>query len=283
MFKSITAKILFTLFALIFVSNCATNPFTGKRTMALMPNNQILPMAFQQYEQVKDQSKIVSNTPNAQLVERIGNEIATAAVKWLDANGFENYTENYQWEFILIDEPTVNAWAMPGGKIAFYTGILPIAKNENGLAAIMGHEVAHALANHGQQRMSAGAIQQTLGMVGGAIFSEDQQQQETFNLAYGLGSQYLGMMPFSRKHETEADEIGSKLMAIAGYNPDEAPNLWVRMGEASGGSSPPEFLSTHPSTENRTENLRRMSSIAKQEAKKFGVTSFKPNTPIPLD
>lgn len=283
MFKSVSAKILLTLFVFIFVSNCATNPFTGKRTMAFMPNNQILPMAFQQYEEVKDQSNVVKNTPNAALVERIGNEIAVAAVKWLDANGFENYTENYEWEFILIDEPTVNAWAMPGGKIAFYTGILPIAENENGLAAIMGHEVAHALANHGQQRMSASAVQQTLGVVGGAIFSEDQQQQETFNLAYGLGSQYLGMMPFSRKHETEADEIGSKLMAIAGYNPDEAPNLWVRMGKASGGSAPPEFLSTHPSTENRTENLKRMSSIAKEEAKKFGVTTFKPNKPISVE
>lgn len=283
MLKSVSAKVFLTFFMFMLVSNCATNPFTGKRTMALMPNNQILPMAFQQYEEVKQQSNVVKNTPNSDMIERIGNDIAAAAVKWLDANGYENYTENYKWEFILIDDPTVNAWAMPGGKIAFYSGILPIAKNENGLAAIMGHEVAHALANHGQQRMSAGAIQQSLGVVGSAIFSEDQQQQEYFNLAYGLGSQYLGMMPFSRKHETEADEIGSKLMAIAGYDPDEASKLWLRMGQASGGSSPPEFLSTHPSPENRSENLNRMSEIAKKEAKKFGVTTFKPNIAIPLE
>lgn len=281
MTKSVSLKVIFSIVLLLMVSNCATNPFTGKKTMAFVPDSQILPMAFQQYAQVKEQSKIVKNTPNSQLVERVGNEIRVAAIKWLDANGFKNYTDDYQWEFILIDEPTVNAWAMPGGKVAFYTGILPIAKNENGLAAIMGHEIAHALANHGQQRMSAGAAQQTLGMVGSAIFSEDVQQQEYFNLAYGLGSQYLGMLPFSRKHETEADEIGSKLMAIAGYNPDEAAELWIRMGQ-NAGAAPPEFLSTHPSTENRTENLRRMSAISKEEAKKFGVTEFKPNRPIPL-
>lgn len=283
MFKTVSTKVIFTFIVLFLVSNCATNPFTGKKTMAFIPNNQILPMAFQQYSEVKEQSQVEKNTANAQMLERIGNEIANAAVKWLDANGYKNYTDNYKWEFILIDEPTVNAWAMPGGKVAFYTGILPIAQNENGIAAIMGHEVAHALANHGQQRMSAGAAQQTLGMVGGAIFSEDQQQQEYFNLAYGLGSQYLGMLPFSRKHETEADEIGSKLMAIAGYDPDEASELWKRMGQASGGAAPPEFLSTHPSTDNRVENLQRMSSIAKAEAKKFGVTSFQQNVPLNLD
>ncbi|WP_188405943.1 M48 family metallopeptidase [Psychroflexus salis] len=280
MFKTSQAKIILSVFVFIFVSNCATNPFTGNKTMAIVPNNQILPMSFQQYEQVKEQSTIITETPRAEMIKRIGNEIAQAAEQWLDANGYKNYTDNYKWEFVLIDENTVNAWAMPGGKVAFYTGILPVAANENGIATIMGHEVAHALANHGQQRMSASTLQQSLGVVGGAIFSEDQQQQEYFNLAYGLGSQYLGMLPFSRKHETEADEIGLKLMAIAGYDPDEGSELWKRMDQASGGNKPPEFLSTHPSTENRIENLNRMSSLAKEEAKKFGVTKFKPNTPI---
>jgi predicted Zn-dependent protease len=163
--------------------------------------------------------------------------------------------------------------------VAFYTGILPIAANENGIATIMGHEVVHALANHGQQRMSAATVQQSLGMVGSAIFSEDQQQQEYFNLAYGLGSQYLGMLPFSRKHETEADEIGLQIMAIAGYNPEEGAELWKRMDKASG-VKPPEFLSTHPSTENRIENLNKMVSVAKKEAEKFGVTTFKSNVPV---
>lgn len=280
MYKSFSFKVILTFFILILVSNCATNPFTGKKTMAFVPDNQILPMAFQQYSQVKEQSTVLTNTQNAKMIERIGNDITAAAIKWLDANGYKNYTDNYQWEYILIDEQTVNAWAMPGGKVAFYTGILPIAQNENGIAAIMGHEVVHALANHGQQRMSAGMAQQTVGMIGGVLLSENQQQAETFNLAYGLGSQYLGMLPFSRKHETEADEIGAKLMAIAGYNPDEAAELWIRMGQASGGNQPPEFLSTHPSTENRVANLRAIAETAKKEAKKFGVTEFKPNIPI---
>lgn len=280
MFKAVSSKVLLTFFLLLLVSNCATNPFTGKKTMAFVPNNQILPMAFQQYEQVKEQSKLITNTANSAMITRIGNEIAAAAEKWLDANGYENYTQNYKWEFSLIDEDVVNAWAMPGGKVAFYTGILPVAQNENGIATIMGHEVAHALANHGQQRMSAGALQQGLGMVGGVLLSENQQNQEYFNLAYGLGSQYLGMLPFSRSHETEADEIGLKLMAIAGYNPDEGSELWKRMDQASGGNKPPEFLSTHPSTENRIQNLNRMASIAKAEAKKFGVTTFKANVPL---
>ena len=185
MFKSYSFKTVMTVFIVFMLVNCATNPFTGNKTMAFVPNNQILPMAFQQYEQVKENSSIVKGTPRAEMIKRIGNEIAVAAEKWLDANGYKGYTDNYKWEFILIDENTVNAWAMPGGKVAFYTGILPIAENENGIATIMGHEIAHALANHGQQRMSAGAVQQGLGMVGGAIFSEDQQNQEYFNLAYG--------------------------------------------------------------------------------------------------
>lgn len=282
MFKSFSLKIIVTMVLLLSITNCATNPFTGKKTMAFLPDNQILPMAFQQYADVKEQSKVLKSTENAAMIERIGNELSAAAIKWLDANGYKNYTDNYRWEFILIDDPTVNAWAMPGGKVAFYTGILPIAQNENGIAAIMGHEIVHALANHGQQRMSAGMAQQTLGVIGGVLLSENQQQVETFNLAYGLGSQYLGMLPFSRKHETEADEIGAKLMAIAGYNPEEAAELWIRMGQASGGNQPPEFLSTHPSTENRVANLRAIAESAKQEAKKFGVTEFKPNIPIPL-
>jgi predicted Zn-dependent protease len=279
MFRSITSKLTLTFVVLILVSNCATNPFTGKKTMAIVPNNQILPMAFQQYAQVKEESNVVKSTTNAQMIQRIGNDISNAATKWLNANGYENYTDDYRWEFILIQDDVVNAWAMPGGKVAFYTGILPIAANENGIATIMGHEVVHALANHGQQRMSAATVQQSLGMVGSAIFSEDQQQQEYFNLAYGLGSQYLGMLPFSRKHETEADEIGLQIMAIAGYNPEEGAELWKRMDKASG-VKPPEFLSTHPSTENRIENLNKMVSVAKKEAEKFGVTTFKSNVPV---
>ena len=163
---------------------------------------------------------------------------------------------------------------MPGGKVAFYTGILPVAKNETGVAVIMGHEVAHALANHGQQRMSAGQLQQIVGAAGMMAIGDDQESQQLFATAYGLGTQVGVMLPFSRKHETEADRIGIKLMAIAGYNPEEAPELWQRMKEESGGGGPPQFLSTHPSSEERIQNLKSLVDDAKKEAAKFGVTSF---------
>jgi len=163
---------------------------------------------------------------------------------------------------------------MPGGKIAFYTGILPIAENETAIAAIMGHEVAHALANHGQQRMSAAYIQQGIALAGNVLI-EDNQTRDIFNQSYGIGTQVGVMLPFSRSHETEADKIGLILMAVAGYNPEEAANLWRRMDANSGGQAPPEFLSTHPANASRIENLTNLVPQAKSEAKKFGVSEFR--------
>ena len=209
------------------------------------------------------------------MITRVGQRIAIAAERWLTANGQPGYLNDYKWEYNLVQDDAVNAWCMPGGKIVFYTGILPVAQNETAIAAIMGHEVAHALANHGQQRMSAGMVQQ-LGAVAGNVLIQDEQKAALFNQAYGVGSQVGVMLPFSRSHETEADRIGLYLMAIAGYNPDEAAQLWVRMGQASGGQAPPEFLSTHPSNQTRINNLKQLAPNAKAEAKKFGVTQFRP-------
>lgn len=265
----------YTSFLILFIlMGCGTNPFTGKSTLALVPNSQIIPMSFQQYNQVLEESKVIKDGDQAQMIQRVGLKIANASERWLAKNGYPNYTDDYKWEFNLIEDDQVNAWAMPGGKIAFYTGILPIAKNEAGVAAIMGHEVAHALANHGQQRMSAGQLQQVVGTAGSLALGQDQQTQQIFATAFGLGSQIGVMLPFSRKHETEADEIGIKLMAIAGYNPEEAHKLWQRMKEKSGGGGPPEFMSTHPSNDSRIQNLKNLIGEAKKEAAKFGVTSF---------
>jgi len=155
-----------------------------------------------------------------------------------------------------------------------YSGILPIAKGETGLAAIMGHEVAHALANHGQQRMSAAYVQQGVAIAGN-IAIKDEQSRNAFNQYYGIGSQVGVMLPFSRSHETEADKIGLYIMAIAGYNPDEAAELWKRMSAGSSGQAPPELLSTHPSNDSRIANLTSLAPEAKKEASKFGVTTFK--------
>lgn len=261
----------------LFIVSCATNPFTGKKTMAFVSNDQLFPASFAQYNQVLSENKVLTGTKDSEMITRVGQRIAVAAERWLNANGYQGYLEDYKWEYKLIESEQVNAWCMPGGKIAFYTGILPIAQNETGVAAIMGHEVAHALANHGQQRMSSGILQQAGGVaVAVASGNETPEKQQMWMQAYGLASTVGGVLPFSRSHETEADKIGLYLMAIAGYNPDEAAELWKRMKANSGGQAPPEFLSTHPSNDTRIANLLELSPKAKAEAQKYGVTSFRP-------
>ena len=253
---------------------CSTNPFTGKQTLALVPNSQILPMAFQQYQEFLSEHKVVNNTANAQMVKSVGQKIAAAAERYLNANGYAGYLADYRWEYNLVESPDINAWCMPGGKIVVYTGILPITKNEAGLAAVMGHEVAHALANHGQQRMSAGQLQQLGAVAGNIALANNPENQNLFNTAYGVGTSVGVMLPFSRSHETEADHIGLILMAIAGYEPSAAAELWQRM-QAQEQGTPPEFLSTHPSSSTRIQNIQAWAPQARAEAKKFGVTSFK--------
>jgi len=269
-------KYIALLGASVLMVACSTNPFTGKKTLALVPNSQIFPSAFAQYNKVMQESKLEKGTSDAQMITRVGQKIAKAAERWLNANGKAGYLKDYRWEYNLIKSDQLNAWAMPGGKIAFYTGILPVAKTETGVAAIMGHEVVHAIANHGQQRMSAGQVQQIAGVAGAvAVSGKSQATQQIFAQAFGLGSQLGIMLPFSRSHETEADKIGLTLMAIAGYDPSEAANLWRRMKAKSGGQAPPEFMSTHPSNDTRIANLTRWAPEAKVTARKFGVTSFK--------
>ncbi|WP_340066685.1 M48 family metallopeptidase [Ascidiimonas aurantiaca] len=268
-------RTVFFFSVFFFVFSCKTNPFTQRSTLNFYSNTQIFPMAFQQYDQVLTESEVVTGTSQATMVKNVGERIASAAERWLTANGHPGYLKDYRWEYTLIKSDQVNAWAMPGGKIAVYTGILPITQTETGLAVVLGHEVAHALADHGAQRMSAGTLQQLGAVAGNIALSKDEQDQQLFNVAYGLGSNVLGMLPFSRSHENEADAIGIQLMAIAGYDPYEASELWKRMKEKSGGQAPPEFLSTHPSNDTRIQNLKRLAPKAVEEAKKFGVTSFR--------
>lgn len=253
---------------------CAQNPFTGKKTLALVPNSQILPMAFQQYDEFLSENKVVKGTSDARMITNVGQKISSAAERYLTANGYAGYLKDYSWEYNLVQDDAVNAWCMPGGKIVFYTGILPITQNEAGVAAVMGHEVAHALANHGQQRMSAGQLQQLGAVAGNIALSSDPKNQSIFNQAYGIGSQVGIMLPFSRSHETEADQIGLTLMAIAGYDPIVAAQLWERMKQQAGGA-PPEFLSTHPSSDTRIRNITSWAPGAKAEARKYGVTTFR--------
>ncbi len=267
------SKILSVVTIILFIFSCATNPFTGKSTLALVPNSEILPSAFQQYGQFLSENKVISGTSDAKRVENVGTKIKVAAERWLNANGKTGYLDGYAWEYKLVESKDVNAWCMPGGKIVVYSGILPITKDDAGLATVLGHEVSHALSNHGQQRMSAGILQQ-LGGAAVAIGTggKSAETQQIAMTAYGAATQYGGMLPFSRNHESEADQIGLLLMAIAGYNPDQAVTFWTRMASNPGaGNKPPEFMSTHPSDETRIANIKALIPQVKVEAAKFGV------------
>jgi predicted Zn-dependent protease len=253
----------------IFIA-CVTNPLTGKSTMAFVDNSQLFPSSFQQYQEFLGASTVVSGTAEARLVEKVGIRIRQAAEKWINAERAGDYLRDYQWEYRLVQDDQVNAWCMPGGKIVVYTGILPVTATEAGLATVMGHEVAHALLNHSQQRMSAGILQQ-IGAAGLSVLTTDRSA-ETQALAmtvYGAGSEVFGTLPFSRGHESEADHIGLILMAIAGYDPDESVPFWERMSGAGGGGIP-QFLSTHPSHETRIKDLRGWIPEARAKAMEFG-------------
>jgi len=266
------SKIAFLIGILALIISCATNPFTGKKTLNFVSNSELFPSSFQQYGTFIKENKVITGTADAKRVESVGVKIKAAAERWLTANGQAAYLKDYQWEYRLIDSKEVNAWCMPGGKIVVYSGILPITKDEAGLATVMGHEVSHALANHGAQRMSAAQLQQ-IGAIGVAVATGNQSadKQQMWQQYYGIGSQVGVMLPFSRSHESEADKIGLTLMAIAGYNPEQAIAFWERMAANSGGNNSPEFLSTHPADATRIANLKKLVPEARAEALKYGV------------
>jgi predicted Zn-dependent protease len=263
---------LLGIFALGLFFSCATNPFTGKKNLNFVSNSQLFPSSFQQYGTFLKENKVLVGTTDSRRVENVGIKIRSAAERWLKAKGLAEYLNGYQWEYKLIENKEVNAWCLPGGKIVVYSGILPVTRDDAGLATVMGHEVSHALANHGAQRMSAAQLQQ-FGALGVAVATggKSAENQQIWQQAYGLTTQYGGMLPFSRSHETEADKIGLTLMAIAGFDPELAISFWERMAASSNGNKPPEFLSTHPADATRIANLRKLIPEAKAEALKFGV------------
>lgn len=268
--KKHSALVAILTFGLLL--SCATNPITGKKNLNFVSNSELFPSSFQQYGTFLKENKVISGTADAKSVETVGMKIKAAAEKYLISIGQPEYLKDYRWEYKLVESKDVNAWCMPGGKIVVYSGILPITKDEAGLATVMGHEVSHALANHGAQRMSAAQLQQ-IGAVGVSLATGNQTEdkQKMWQQYYGIGSQVGVMLPFSRSHETEADKIGLTLMAIAGYNPDLAVGFWQRMAAQSSGQSQPEFLSTHPSDATRIQNLKALIPEAKATAAKFGV------------
>jgi predicted Zn-dependent protease len=244
------------LAALLLLAACATVPITGRKQLSIIPDSQMNAMSFSQYDQVLAESQLSKDADAVAMVQRVGRRIQGAVEEYFQREGMSSHLEGYAWEFNLIESDQVNAWCMPGGKVAFYTGILPICQDEAGIAVVMGHEVAHAIAEHGGERMSQGMMVQLGGMaLSEALSSKPEETQALYMSAFAVGAQYGAMLPFSRKHESEADHMGLIFMAMAGYDPRVAPSFWERMSAAGGGQAPPEFMSTHPSDETRIRQL----------------------------
>jgi len=258
----ISKKIIYLTSAIlvsgVIYTACKSVAVTGRKQLSLIPESQMIAMANDQYAQVIQQGPLSTNAAQTAMIKRVGNTIKTAVEKYMAEQGRSKDLEGYNWEFNLIqNDSTVNAWCMPGGKVAFYTGILPVCIDEAGVAVVMGHEVAHAIARHGNERMSQEMVAQTGGQVGSiALSSKSPATQSIFQQAYGVGAQLGVILPYSRKHESEADQMGLVFMAMAGYDPNQAVAFWERMKAASGGQAPPEFMSTHPANERRIADLK---------------------------
>ena len=234
---------------------CSTVPLTGRSQLNLIPSDEMLSMSFQQYGDFLKENKVSSNQKDVNMVKRVGVKIQHAVEQYMADNNLSDRLKGYNWEFNLVQDDQVNAWCMPGGKVVVYTGILPITKDETGLAVVLGHEIAHAIAEHGNERMSQGLLQQLGGVaLTVALKNEPETTRNLYLTAYGLGSTIGVILPFSRTQESEADHLGLIFMAMAGYNPNEAPAFWERMSANSGGA-PPEFLSTHPSDKTRINDI----------------------------
>jgi predicted Zn-dependent protease len=255
--KRINCRNLALFFAFLMVIACTAVPVTGRKQLKLLPESTVIELALTSYNDFLKENKLSTDEANTRMIKQVGNNLASASNRFLRENGLAGEVSNYKWAFNLVEDKTVNAWCMPGGKIVFYTGILPLTKNEAGNAVVMGHEIAHAIAKHGNERMSQGLIQE-LGGVALEVAMQDKpkETQQLYQTAYGIASNVGVILPFSRKQELEADRIGLILMAMAGYNPNEAIPFWKRMAAIS--TNPmPAFLSTHPSDAKRIEEIKK--------------------------
>lgn len=252
------ARLIMLLVSLFVIISCTTVAITGRKQFTIIPDSEMNSMSFAQYSQYLDSSEVITGTKEANMVKSVGVKIQKAVEKYFDEQGMSNALDGYEWEFNLINEDIINAWCMPGGKVVFYTGIMPICKDEAGIAVVMGHEVAHAIAKHGNERMSQQMVVQLGGIaLSKALEEKSETTRQIYMTAFGLGSQVGVMLPFSRLHESEADEMGLIFMAMAGYDPHHAVTFWQRMADL-GGQKPPEFLSTHPSDETRIKDLKKL-------------------------
>ena len=257
-------SVLFLIGLQVILVSCSTVPVTGRRQLSLVPASTLNSMSSQSYGEFLTQHKLSDDPEATQMVERIGRNIQRAVEEYFAAKNMPDQLNHYDWQFNVVEDPAVNAWCMPGGRVVVYTGILPVTENENGLAVVMGHEIAHAVANHGRERMSQGLVTE-LGAfaLSKALEEKPAQTRNLFMKAYGAGTEVGLLLPYSRRHESEADHLGLIFMAMAGYDPNAAVDFWQRMAAASG-ASPPELLSTHPSDERRIEQIRELLPEAMQ-------------------
>ena len=263
--KSTAGCVTFIAIAALLLWSCSTVPVTGRKQLDLVPNSTMLSTSFQEYDKFLKEHKLSTNEEQTQMVKRVGTRIQKAVEDYFARQGLSDELKGYAWEFKLVESEEVNAWCMPGGKVVVYTGILPLTKDESGLATVMGHEIAHAVAKHGNERMSQALVTQ----MGGAALSvalqkNPAQTRELWMKAFGVGAEVGVLLPYSRLQESEADRLGLIFMAMAGYDPNNAVVFWQRMAKKKGGQAPPGLLSTHPSDEARISKIKELLPEAMQ-------------------
>jgi Putative Zn-dependent protease, contains TPR repeats len=247
-------KLFIPITAILLTAACTTVPITGRKSMNLIPESTMQSLAFNEYNAFLSKNPPVQSGKDYDLVKKVGSRLTDATKQYFQQKNISSQLNGYSWQFNLVNNPELNAWCMPGCNVVVYSGLLHVTANEAGLAAVLGHEIAHALARHGSERMTKGLVAQGIAITGDILTQNNPQVNNIFNQSFGVGGQ-LGLLAFSRKHELEADKMGMILMAMAGYHPNEAIEVWKRMS-AKGGPKPPEILSTHPSDQTRIANLQ---------------------------
>ncbi len=250
-------RVTLALIVVLIIDACSRVPVTGRKQLNMLPESELTSMSLTSYRQFLQKNQVISGTTEAQMVSDVGLKIATASQRYLKSHNQSKRVHGYKWEFNLVQSKDINAWCMPGGKVVVYSGILPVTKSETGLAVVMSHEIAHAIARHGNERMSQGLLAEA-GGIGLSLYLQQKPSQANalFEQAYGVGVALGAILPFSRMHESEADKMGLVFMAMAGFNPNEAVEFWQRMKNASNGNVP-AFLSTHPGDEKRIEEIKK--------------------------
>ena len=258
-------NLVIAIVASLLLTACGSVPITGRKQLNLVNDSEVLQSSLTQYASFMKTATVSTQKTQSAQVTRVGQRIAAATEAYLKANGLASEVQNFAWEFNLVKSNEVNAWCMPGGKIVVYEGIMKLVGSDDELAVVMGHEVAHAVAKHSNERMSQQVLAQYGASAVGILTSgKTYATQQLAQTVYGLGANYGVMQPFSRKHESEADQIGLILMTIAGYNPDAAVTFWQKMAKTSQ-STTPEFMSSHPSHETRIKDLQSWLPGVKQK------------------